>query len=58
MGRTRTELLLADIRARLSMWWEQRCERRLAVRRYRAELRTAGRRCVIVPLKAKRSERE
>lgn len=34
---------LADLFGHLSMWWAQRAERRLAVRRYRLELKAARR---------------
>ncbi|MGA2040281.1 MAG: hypothetical protein ABSH42_13475 [Bryobacteraceae bacterium] len=36
--------LLSDLYAHFSMWWAQRTERRLAVRRYRLELRETRRR--------------
>src|ERR1035438_9637263 len=35
--------ILADLYAYFSMWWAQRTERRLALRRYRLELRGARR---------------
>jgi len=39
-----SDSLLSDVYMRLSMWWAQRTERRLAVRRYRLELRETRRR--------------
>jgi hypothetical protein len=44
--------LLSDLFTHWSMWWAQRMERRLAVRRYRLELR-AARRLLRRPLDAR-----
>ena len=43
MPRETVDSLLADLYTHLSMWWAKRTERRLAMRRYRLELRAARR---------------
>jgi hypothetical protein len=41
MPRGTVDSLLAELYTHLSMWWAKRTERRLAMRRYRLELRAA-----------------